>query len=147
WFKDVCKNEEKALKKMREAGLCVYVGKYCSNRLRALGVRICLEEKRAYCCFNSNLARIFQQCARSQLGISWGSGKNPNCRGLTVEEFSSVDLSNPRCQQLFVEYVNTYLSRLDLNTSVSEALGRVQGWINSQMQDFVNYGREPKRGY
>lgn len=141
-LKDMCKNEEKALKKMREASICVYVGEYCSKKV--LGQ--CVEKKRSYCCFNSNLARIFQQCGRGQLGISWGSGKNPNCRGFTTEEFSSINFSDPKCQQLFSEYVNTMLSRLNLTSSVNDAMSRVQGWIGSQMQDFVNYGREPKRG-
>ncbi|MEM4620425.1 MAG: conjugal transfer protein TraN [Desulfurococcaceae archaeon] len=143
WTKNMCNKTEKELKKRREAGTCTYVGDYCSRRI--LG--FCVERRRSFCCFNSSLARIFQECGRPQINRPFGNPRNPDCRGFTPEEFQLVDFSDDRCQALFEEYVNKMIERLDLNAKAEEALSRVQGWINSQMQDFVNYGREPKRGY
>lgn len=143
WFKNMCSKGEKELKKKREAGICTYVGDYCSKKIPGVG---CIEKKRSFCCFNSSLARIFQECGRPQINRPFGNPKNPDCRGFTPEEFQLVDFSDDRCQALFEEYVNKMIERLDLNAKAEEALSRVQGWINSQMQDFMNYNREPRRG-
>lgn len=92
WGQDVglsgCSSDEKALGKAKEKKLTVYVGEYCSSKV--LGV--CLEKKRGYCQFDSKLARIVQeQGRRDQLGVGFGSGKSPDCRGVTVDELQQLD--------------------------------------------------------
>lgn len=94
WGQDVglasCSSDEKALGKAKEKRLTVYVGEYCSKKV--LGV--CLEKKRGYCEFDSKLAQIVQQQGRSwQLGIGFGSGSSPDCRGITPEELQKIDFS------------------------------------------------------
>ncbi|UXK14276.1 type-F conjugative transfer system mating-pair stabilization protein TraN (plasmid) [Erwinia pyrifoliae] len=94
WGQDVglasCSSDEKALGKAKEKRLTVYVGEYCSKKV--LG--ICLEKKRGYCEFDSKLAQIVQQQGRSwQLGIGFGSGNSPDCRGITPEELQKIDFS------------------------------------------------------
>lgn len=94
WGQDVglasCSSDEKALGKAKEKRLTVYVGEYCSKKV--LG--ICLEKKRGYCEFDSKLAQIVQQQGRSwQLGIGFGSGKSPDCRGITPKELQKIDFS------------------------------------------------------
>lgn len=45
-----------------------------------------------YCQFDSKLARIVQeQGRRDQLGVGFGSGSSPNCRGITVDELQRLD--------------------------------------------------------
>lgn len=92
WGQDVglssCSSEEKALGKAKDKKLTVYVGEYCSKKV--LGV--CLEKKRGYCVFDSKLARIVQeQGRREQLGVGFGKGKSPDCRGITVDELQRLD--------------------------------------------------------
>ncbi|HAJ7193947.1 TPA: type-F conjugative transfer system mating-pair stabilization protein TraN [Escherichia coli] len=92
WGQDLglssCSSDEKALGKAKEKKLTVYVGEYCSKKV--LGV--CLEKKRGYCVFDSKLARIVQeQGRRDQLGVGFGSGKSPDCRGITVDELQKLD--------------------------------------------------------
>lgn len=42
--------------------------------------------------FDSKLAKIVQEQGRSwQLGIGFGSGNNPDCRGITIEELQAID--------------------------------------------------------
>lgn len=83
-----CSSDEKALGKAKEKKLTVYVGEYCSKKV--LGV--CLEKKRGYCQFDSKLARIVQeQGRRDQLGIGFGDGNSPDCRGITVDELQRLD--------------------------------------------------------
>lgn len=85
-----CSSEEKALGEARERQLTVEVGEYCSRKV--LGV--CLQKKRGFCAFESKLAQIVQQQGRHwQLGISFGSGENPKCRAITIEELQGINFS------------------------------------------------------
>nr|MBS0019750.1 conjugal transfer protein TraN [Gammaproteobacteria bacterium] len=84
-----CDPEEKTLAEKRSAGLCHYVGSYCSAKVPVIGT--CLEQKAARCCFTSKLARIIHEQGRAQLGIGWGDPEHPDCRGFTPEEIQSID--------------------------------------------------------
>ncbi|WP_277972919.1 type-F conjugative transfer system mating-pair stabilization protein TraN [Pantoea agglomerans] len=85
-----CNTEEKALGEAKNRKLTIYVGSYCAHKV--LGV--CLEKKEGYCQFDSKLAKIIQdQGRRGQLGIGFGSGESPDCRGLTVDELQHLNFS------------------------------------------------------
>ncbi|MDU4943535.1 MAG: type-F conjugative transfer system mating-pair stabilization protein TraN [Mixta calida] len=91
WGQDVglahCNTEEKEIGTGKEKKLVVKVGSYCSKKV--LGV--CLQKKEGYCVFDSKLARIVQeQGRRDQLGISFGSGESPDCRGIKVAELQGI---------------------------------------------------------
>ncbi len=100
WGQDVglakCNTEEKEIGTAKEKKLVVKVGSYCSTKV--LGV--CLQKKEGYCVFDSKLARIVQeQGRRDQLGVSFGSGKSPDCRGIKIAElqgikFDAIDFSD-----------------------------------------------------
>jgi conjugal transfer mating pair stabilization protein TraN len=113
WGQDVglssCSSDEKALGKAKEKKLTVYVGEYCSKKV--LGV--CLEKKRGYCQFDSKLARIVQeQGRRDQLGVGFGSGKSPDCRGITVDELQRLDFG--------VMNFSDFYSDLDAGSDIPE---------------------------
>lgn len=76
-----------ALRKSR--GLCHYVGSYC-DKTSGAG---CLEKKESWVCFNSRIARTVQEQGRKQLGIGWGTPREPIARGFTLEEFEQLDFS------------------------------------------------------
>lgn len=100
WGKDIglgnCTQEEKTLGRDRENGYAIYVGKYCSDKV--LG--ICLSHRKSFCVFSGLLAKDVQDQGRhGQLNIGFGSAKNPDCSGLTVNQlqqinFSRIDFSN-----------------------------------------------------
>ncbi|WP_341756995.1 MULTISPECIES: conjugal transfer protein TraN [unclassified Candidatus Tisiphia] len=96
-----CSGEEKALALKRDKGLCHYVGTYCSKRDPIF--RACLTKKSTYCCFNSKLARIFQQQGKVQLGMSFGGAESANCQGFTVEELQRIDFSKFNLEELFAD--------------------------------------------
>jgi len=91
-----CNTEEKEIGKAKEKLLTVKVGSYCATKVAG----VCLVKKESYCVFDSKLARIVQeQGRRDQLGISFGSGKDPDCRGIKVAElqgikFDAIDFSD-----------------------------------------------------
>ncbi|MEA1053972.1 conjugal transfer protein TraN, partial [Lamprobacter modestohalophilus] len=72
-----------------ELRACHYVGSYCDSEI--LG--ICIEKQKAFCCFNTPLARIINEQAYPQLGRGWGEPEHPNCRGLSLQELERLDWS------------------------------------------------------
>lgn len=88
-----CKADEKLLAKKNQAELTHYIGSFCSKQLKLWKIHICIQTSNSYCSFSSKLARVITEQGRSQLGISWGSPSNPNCRGFTPDEFQKLDLS------------------------------------------------------
>jgi len=86
-----CSSEEQTLALKRDANLCVDIGEYCSESTPI--IHICIQHTRTYCCFNSQLAEAINVQGKAQLGISMGTPQNPNCGGLTVAQFQSINLS------------------------------------------------------
>jgi conjugal transfer mating pair stabilization protein TraN len=143
-FSGMCNNREKELRKKRQADLCTYVGEFCSKRWRIGPVRKCVERTRSYCCFNSKLARILQECGRPQIGKGWGDAKSPNCSGYTIDEFSRVDFTSEGC----VRAIETWAQQMagSVGNSVvqniaSQVNDRVQSWINN-VRNTRDYGGE-----
>lgn len=124
WFKSWCKNEERELKKRRQAGICTELGTYCSKKIRFLG--ICLEKKKSYCCFNSKLSRIINEQGRPQIGKSFGTPKKPDCKGFTPEEFSRLDFSSIDLSEYIADITT------DTARSQNEILEGVQEWMTDQ---------------
>ena len=84
-----CEQAEFELGAKRELRACHRVGGYCKSKV--LGV--CIEKRDSYCCFNSPLARIFNEQVRPQLGRDWGEPEAPLCGGLSTTELARVDWS------------------------------------------------------
>ena len=119
-----CSEQELILGQKREAGQCHYVGSYCSNK-SFFG---CLARKNTYCCFNSKLGRIIQEQGRVQLGIGWGSAKNPECRGFTPQELTSIDFAT-------IDFTEFYADAF----AAADGADRPSG---SQMQQIIEQGIE-----
>lgn len=64
-----------------------FVGSYCAKK----SVFGCTEKRQSYCVFASPLARIINEQARPQLGRGWGTPKDPDCSGITLEELVRLD--------------------------------------------------------
>ncbi|HIH4849222.1 TPA: type-F conjugative transfer system mating-pair stabilization protein TraN [Morganella morganii] len=130
WGNDVglagCDSEEKAIGKAKDRKLAVYVGTYCSNKV--LGV--CLQKKEGYCVFDSKLAKIVQEQGRSwQLGIGFGSGNNPDCRGITIDELQAIDFDRLN----FADFYEDMESGTDIPAD-QELIDRVKEQISSNVQ-------------
>jgi conjugal transfer mating pair stabilization protein TraN len=99
-----CSEEEKALAKKREKSLCHTIGTYCHKK--TLGK--CVTKKTSFCCFGSKLARLVQAQGRAQLGLGWGEPEAPDCRALTVEELTRLNLSKLDFRELFEDMMKKY---------------------------------------
>lgn len=81
-----CEESEFQLGVERQLKSCHLVGSYCNTSFGT-----CIERRESYCCFNSPLSRILQEQIRPQLGMDWGTARNPQCGGLTITQFGSAD--------------------------------------------------------
>lgn len=98
----LCSTEEKLLDVKDRMGLCHYVGTYCSEQL----LFICSTKRKTYCCFESKLARILQEQGRAQIGKSWGTPKEANCKGFSIDEFQKLDLSKMDFTEVYDEFID-----------------------------------------
>jgi len=71
---------------------------------RALGK--CRKWRKSFCCYQGRLARIFQQIAHHQLGISWGTPEQPNCGPLDPRTFGKLNFDEPYARNLLKELVD-----------------------------------------
>lgn len=106
-----CTANEKILGCKRAKGVCVKVDDRCA--VKVFGA--CLQKKDVFCCFDSVLAKIIHEQGRPQLGMGWGSGKSPNCRGFYMDEFMRLDFT----RMDFGEYVDD-ITRQMLNPAQVE---------------------------
>jgi hypothetical protein len=92
-----CDAEEKELRVLRDKNRCVMVGTYCAEKL--LGQ--CIRKKTSFCCYSNKLAKIIQEQGRGQLGVGFGSPKNPQCQGLSADQLSRLDFSKINFSEVF----------------------------------------------
>ena len=115
---DIC-NEEDEITSLNvyEKKVDVLAGEHCTDRRcsatplsyypgvtvngQCMGFWICFQKRKYYCNFNSILARIIQKQGREQLGMGFGSGEFPDCRGLTFAEFDQIDMGKMDLTEFF----------------------------------------------
>jgi len=120
-----CNSEEKAIGKAKAKKIVVKIGTTCAKKV--LGG--CIQKKEVYCQFQGKLARIIQeQGRRDQLGISFGSAKNPDCRGVTVDELQRINFDK-------IDYSDFY-SELESKENLpnnQQTIDQIKAKINSQV--------------
>lgn len=101
-----CDQQEIALMGKQEAKAVHYVGTYCSNK----SLFGCLEKSMVYCAFEGSLGRIVQEAGRPQIGKTWGTAKDPDCSGFTVDQFQQLDLSNVDFSEFYQDKLKDFTS-------------------------------------
>ncbi|MCL9823408.1 conjugal transfer protein TraN [Helicobacter colisuis] len=126
-----CKEHEKALAEKNKEKLCVEIGEYCSKSKKFIG---CIQHSKSYCCFNSMLARIFNEQGRRQIGKGWGSPSSPHCRGFSVEEFQKLDFSKID----LTEFINTLTVRVN-DSFAEKQLEKIRDKVNQNINSMKPY--------
>jgi len=124
-----CKKDEQDLIDKRKKNLCVYVGK---ENKQTMGVTTVV--KHHYCCFGGLLNKVIQVQGRKQLGINFGSGGSPDCRGLTLEEIMRLDFD----KMDFSEFFQEILKRMKI-----PKLGDITARVNSSLPNMRKYDNNP----
>ncbi len=123
-----CNSDEMALGKAKAKKVTVSVGERCDHK--ALGV--CIQKSKVYCVFGGKLARIIQeQGRRDQLGVRFGSGDSPDCRGITVPELQSIDFDKINFSDFYEDLMNNQKIP-DTGTMVQQAKDRIAAQVNQQ---------------
>ncbi|MDR3176934.1 MAG: conjugal transfer protein TraN [Desulfovibrio sp.] len=102
-----CTPGELMLACRRAKHVCHKVGSRC--KIKVFGA--CLQDMEVYCCFNTQLAKVIHEQGRPQIGMGWGSGKKPLCRGFYADEFVSLDFG----RMDFSEYANELTRQMSNN--------------------------------
>lgn len=93
---------EKKLAKAKQKKEVIVVGKYCSSHI--LG--FCLAWEENSCVFDSEFAKVVQQYGKPQIHMNFGSAKNPNCVGFTVDQFQKLNFDKMDFSELYSDVIN-----------------------------------------
>jgi conjugal transfer mating pair stabilization protein TraN len=123
-----CNSDEMAIGKAKAKKVVVSVGEACN--LAVLGV--CIQKKQVYCVFGGKLARIIQeQGRRDQLGINFGSGDSPNCRGITVSELQDINFDLINFSDFYSDLIENQ-NIPDSSVMVQQVKDRIAAQVNAQ---------------
>ena len=92
----LCGGKAANLKVKIQQRSCVKVGRY----KKKMGLIVVT----SYCCFKNKLMRVIQEQGRAQLGLTFGTPKEPDCRGLTIEEIQKIDFSKIDWREVIKEF-------------------------------------------
>jgi conjugal transfer mating pair stabilization protein TraN len=93
---------------------------------------VCVQKSKVYCVFGGKLARIIQeQGRRDQLHVSFGSGDNPNCRGITVPELQNIDFDRINFADFYEDLMNNQKIP-DSSVMVKQVKDRIAAQVNQQ---------------
>ena len=123
-----CNDDELALGKAKAKKITVSVGERCDRKV--LGA--CIQKSQVYCVFDGKLARIIQeQGRRDQLGVKFGSGDSPNCRGITVPELQSIDFDKINFSDFYEDLMKNQKIP-DTSAQVKQIKDRIAAQVNQQ---------------
>jgi hypothetical protein len=130
-----CSKDEQLLASSRSKNLCVYVGK---EKVKSLGVTTVV--KHHFCCFGNMLDKVVQVQGRKELGLNFGSGGSPNCRGLTFTEMQRIDWE----QVDFTEFIEDFKGKF-FGKYQSPNPDEIAGRVNSSMPGIRKGDDDPFR--
>ena len=123
-----CDDEEKAIGKAKAKKITVSVGERCDRQV--LGA--CIQKSQVYCVFDGKLARIIQeQGRRDQLGVKFGSGDSPNCRGMTEKELERINFDKINFSDFYEDLIKNQKVP-DTSTQIQLIKDRIAAQVNQQ---------------
>lgn len=94
-----CTSDEKELGIAKQTGRAHYVGSYSTGSL--------IKTKyKSYCTFPSKLSRILVEQGRAQLGKGWGSARNPDCSGFTLQQIEGLDFNKMNLSEFYSDVMH-----------------------------------------
>jgi len=126
-----CDESEMELAAQKPLKVCHYIGSYCSQDT-SFG---CIEKKKSYCCYDTPLARIVNEQGLPQVGKDFGSAKDPECLGFTMDEFGQLDWSSINLDE-WMAYVRQSFGDDLFGKNVSEVENDITKIQNDTMTKF-----------
>jgi len=123
-----CNSDEMAIGKAKAKKITVSVGERCDHQ----GLGACIQKSQGYCVFDGKLARIIQeQGRRDQLGVRFGSGDNPDCRGISVPELQSINFDLINFSDFYEDLIKNQRVP-DTSAQVQQIKDRIAAQVNQQ---------------
>lgn len=129
-----CSKDEQILSEKRQKNLCVYVGKEAKKTADVTTII-----KHHYCCFSNILEKTIQVQARKQLGLGFGYGGSPDCRGLNLDELAKVDFSKID----FSEVAAEMMQKLAM-PNINDVKGRINNSFKNNNKFDKSHKSHPK---
>jgi hypothetical protein len=126
WGKNIgagCSESERQLMESRRKKLAVYVGKENKQTMRVTTV-----VKHHYCTFGNMLFKVIQVEGRKQLGLNFGRGGSPDCRGLTLAEIMRLDFDKMDFSEFIEDFKVKFAGKYKA-PNTADIAGRIKGSI------------------
>lgn len=120
-----CSQNESKLREKRKENSCLYIGKYCSKKVDYLLDKLCIEEKRSFCCYGNKFSKIMANASRQQGLQTWGDGENTNCDGIAITDLNKLDFSKIDFSELYEDIADS-VQREKIDQQIAETLRRLQ---------------------
>lgn len=103
-----CSDEAIALANARKAKEAHLVGTQCVEWWSLVLGKVCARKEDVYCVYKSELARMIQEQGRPQLGLTFGSPSLPDCDGLTLNQFASLNFQAMDWSEFYSQIATTF---------------------------------------
>ena len=103
-----CSDEAIALANARKAKEAEYVGTMCVEWWNLVLGKVCARKEDVYCVYKSELARMIQEQGRPQLGLNFGTPQTPDCDGLTLNQFASLNFQAMDWSEFYSQIATTF---------------------------------------
>lgn len=90
---------------------------------------MCGQKKRVFCCFDTVLARIIHEQGRPQIGLGWGDGDDPECRGFYMDEFMRIDFTQIDLGEYTDDLTRQMLNQEQVGSKISNLLEKYMSGI------------------
>ena len=142
WGKNLgagCTKDEQDLIDKRQKNLCVYVGKVNKQKMGVTTV-----VKHHFCCFGNMLNKVIQVEGRKQLMPNvpvkeqFGTGGNPDCRGLTLAELERLDFDKMDFGEFIDEFKVKFFGKYkkpnigDMTARIQDSIPNIKKYDESQ---------------
>ena len=103
-----CSDMAIALAAARKAKEAEFVGTMCVEWWNLLVGKVCARKEDVYCVYKSELARMIQEQGRPQLGLNFGTPQLPDCDGLTLNQFASLNFQMMNWSEFYSQIATTF---------------------------------------
>ena len=103
-----CSDDAIALANARKANEAHLVGTQCVEWWSLAVGKVCARKEDVYCVYKSELGRMIQEQGRPQLGLNFGTAQLPDCDGLTLNQFASLNFQIMDWSEFYSKIASTF---------------------------------------
>lgn len=119
-----CTKDELEISKLRQKKQCIHIESRCTHLFDKFNpFSKCVEKTSSFCCYDSILTRIMIEEAKKQLGRNFGTVKNPDCSGISLDDLDPQDKTKIKVDLSKADYTDFYNSVIIPNINLPSGEG------------------------